>query len=131
MLTGGKNTFKIELSFLLWLCFFSVCLGHEYKLNPQWRQICPRIYLSVFTSFAPRGNQTAGAYSKKDDVHSLEGCITSCCEEEVCNVVFMHDSTCYQVCQHILVLSLYLVYPELRMTLLKAYFFSSLDNVCY
>lgn len=100
MPTDGKNTFRIYLSFLLWLWLLYVCQGHEPKLNPQWRQFCPRIYLRVFTSFAPRGNETAGAYSKKDDIHSLEGCITSCCEEEVCNVVFMHDSTCYQVCQH-------------------------------
>jgi len=97
MLTGGKNTFKIKLCSLLCVYLLSMCLGHEYKLNPQWRQICPRIYLSVFTSFAPRGNQTAGAYSKKDDAHSLEECITSCCGEEVCNVVFMHDSTCYHI----------------------------------
>lgn len=97
MLTGGKNTFKIELCSLLWMYLLSLCLGHDYKLNPQWRQICPRIYPSVFTGFAPRGNQTAGAYSKKDDAHSLEECITSCCDEEVCNVVFMHDLTCYHI----------------------------------
>jgi len=130
MLTGGKNTFKIELCSLLWVYLLSMCLG-QYKLNPQWRQICPRIYLSVFTSFAPRGNQTAGAYSKKDDAHSLEECITSCCDEEVCNVVFMHDSTCYHVCLHISILSLFMVCFELGMTLLKADFFCSIDHVCY
>ncbi|XP_023702907.1 dyslexia-associated protein KIAA0319-like protein isoform X3 [Cryptotermes secundus] len=97
MPAGQKNTFKMHLSYLLWVWFLSVCLGEEYKLSPQWRQICPRIYLSVFTSFAPRGNETAGAYSKKDNIHSLEDCITSCCGEDVCNVVFMHDSTCYQI----------------------------------
>lgn len=95
---GRKNTFKMCICFLLWVWFLSVCLGHEYNLNPQWRQLCPRIYLSIFSSVAPRGNETAGAYSKKDDIHSLDACIRSCCEEEVCNVVFMHDSTCYQVC---------------------------------
>lgn len=100
MLTGRKNTFKIRIYFVLWVWFLSVCLGHENELNPQWRQFCPQIYLHVFTSCAPRGNETAGVYSKKDDIHSLEGCIRSCCEEE-CNVVFMHDSACFQVCQHI------------------------------
>ncbi|XP_021932800.1 dyslexia-associated protein KIAA0319-like protein isoform X2 [Zootermopsis nevadensis] len=97
MLTGRRNTITTFIYFVLWVWFLSVCLGHEYKLNPQLRQLCPRIYLSVFTSFAPRGNETAGSYSKKDDIHSLEDCITSCCEEEGCNVVFMHDSTCYQI----------------------------------
>jgi hypothetical protein len=101
MPAGQKNIYQLYLSHILWVWFLSVCLGQEYKLNPQWRQICPQIYLSVFTSFAPRGNETAGAYSKKDNIHSLEDCITSCCEEEVCNVVFMYDSTCYQVCKHV------------------------------
>jgi hypothetical protein len=101
MPAGQKNIFKISLSHILWVWFLSVCLGQEYELSPQWRQICPQIYLSVFTRFAPRGNETAGAFSKKDNINSLEDCVTSCCEEEVCNVVFMHDSTCYQVCEHV------------------------------
>ena len=97
MVTGPTNTLKIVLSLLVWVWFLSVCLGQNFDLDIQWRQVCPRMYLSVFTGFAPRGNESAGTYSKKDVIHSLEDCITSCCSEEMCNVVFMHDKACYQV----------------------------------
>ncbi|PSN49545.1 hypothetical protein C0J52_04994 [Blattella germanica] len=96
-MTGPRSSFKISVSALIWVWFLTFCLGQNYDLDPRWRQICPRMYLSIFNGYAPRGNDTAGVYTKKDDIHRLEDCITSCCTEEMCNVIFMHDDACYQI----------------------------------
>ena len=100
MVRGPINTFKINVFLLIWVLFLSVCLGQNYELDLQWRELCPRMYLRVFTGFAPKGNESAGRYIKKDDIHSIENCITSCCSEDMCNVIFMYNKTCYQVCKH-------------------------------
>ncbi|KAK7867796.1 hypothetical protein R5R35_001209 [Gryllus longicercus] len=71
--------------------------GQPRELDPQWTYVCPTIYPTVFTGFAPRGNKTAGTYKKKDKVHTLDQCIMTCCKDDYCNVVFMHDTSCYHI----------------------------------
>ncbi|XP_068081362.1 dyslexia-associated protein KIAA0319-like protein isoform X2 [Anabrus simplex] len=92
-----SGAFAVGVFLLSWITTFTVCSGQTYTLEQEWRIMCPRIYLNVFTGYAPRGNETAGVYSKKESATSLERCIYTCCNEDLCNVVFMHDKTCFHI----------------------------------
>lgn len=43
------------------------------------------------------GNMTAGNYTEKPKFKGLKQCVMGCCVLETCNVVFMHDTTCYHI----------------------------------
>ncbi|XP_049856046.1 dyslexia-associated protein KIAA0319-like protein isoform X1 [Schistocerca gregaria] len=83
--------------FLTWICTLTVAAGKMYPLDGKWTFVCPQIYLAVFTGFAPKGNQTAGTYTKQEDIHSLDSCLVACCNSETCNVVFMHNAECFHI----------------------------------
>lgn len=85
------------LSALSLLYLLINCSGQIQDIDSQWHYVCPGIYPAVFIGFAPRGNKTAGIYKKIDKVHSLDSCMSACCKDENCNVVFMHDAACYNI----------------------------------
>lgn len=58
---------------------------------------CPKIYPRLFHQFVPKGNETAGFYEKKLNIHDLPECLDSCCMDEKCNVMFMYKTTCFHV----------------------------------
>lgn len=58
---------------------------------------CPKIYPRLFHSFVPKGNESAGQYEKKIDIHDFTECLDSCCMEEKCNVMFMYKNACFHV----------------------------------
>lgn len=63
----------------------------------KWIDVCPGIYPKVFVGFGPKGNESAGNYEKKENVHSFRECLSMCCEQDSCNVVFMYETTCFLV----------------------------------
>lgn len=66
---------------------------------------CPQLLPRLFVGFAPRGNETAGVYKKSTEAEDIDHCVSLCCAQQSCNVVFMHKVTCYQVNTSILILS--------------------------
>ncbi|XP_044740297.1 dyslexia-associated protein KIAA0319-like protein [Chrysoperla carnea] len=70
--------------------------NNPYETTPSG--LCPYMYPKQFTGYAPRGNQSAGIFTHIDYEHSLEGCLKTCCRNiKTCNVIFMHNTTCYHV----------------------------------
>nr|CAD7429431.1 unnamed protein product [Timema monikensis] len=71
--------------------------GHIREMDPRWRDSCPQIYLSEFKSYAPIGNETSGVFAKKATIHTIEDCIADCCDDKMCNIIFMHNTECFQI----------------------------------
>lgn len=58
---------------------------------------CPQLLPRVLVGFAPRGNETAGVYKKSTEAENIDHCVSLCCAQQSCNVVFMYEMTCYQI----------------------------------
>nr|CAD7608531.1 unnamed protein product [Timema genevievae] len=71
--------------------------GHIREMDPRWRDSCPQIYLSEFESYAPIGNETSGVFAKKATIHTIEDCIADCCDDKMCNIIFMHNTDCFKI----------------------------------
>lgn len=85
---------------LLTVHFLHCCAAQEYAEGvgiDKWTDICPNIFPKVFVGFGPKGNESAGNYEKKDNVHNFRECLSMCCEDDKCNVVFMYQSSCFLV----------------------------------
>lgn len=98
-----KLTFSIGLLFFIQISRVA-CLLRYSETNTNGKQedldmsMCPRIFPKVFWRFVPKGNETAGNYKIKPELHSLQECLDSCCLTKTCNVMFMFSDKCFQVC---------------------------------
>jgi len=79
----------------LYLLIFESCMGNYASWDMPL--LCPDIYPRVFTSYLPRGNLTSGTYMQQIHLSNIQDCIMACCKKSLCNVAFMHNSTCYHV----------------------------------
>ena len=57
---------------------------------------CPTILDRVWAGYVPKGNKQAGTF-KDSGSPALGTCVEICCENPICNIVFMFNATCYQV----------------------------------
>lgn len=93
--------FKFEfLASIIILLLYEVSFGigqgySELRLLPSAK--CPKIYPRLFHQFVPKGNESAGNYEKKIDIHDIRECLDSCCMDEKCNVMFMYKTACYHI----------------------------------
>lgn len=86
------------LLLLLYEVSIAICQGFSDLRNLQtFVPKCPKMYPRFFHQFVPKGNETAGTYIKKPDIHELYECLESCCLDERCNVMFMFKTACYHV----------------------------------
>lgn len=80
----------------LYLLLFESCIGDYNRWNVQL--LCSDLYPRVFTSYLPRGNLTDGTYMQQiPSLSNMQECVMACCKKPLCNVAFMHNSTCYHV----------------------------------
>lgn len=54
-------------------------------------------YYRFIRGYVPRGNLSAGVFTKVQDVSALKSCVMKCCVDEKCNVALMMDTNCYHV----------------------------------
>lgn len=76
------------------LLLLGSCIG-----NYTWdlQVLCPDLYPRVFTSYLPRGNLTGGTFTQQPRLSNMQNCVMACCKKTLCNVVFMHNGTCYHI----------------------------------
>lgn len=86
----------------LYVFLFFLWHSSESQINfgPGLRLLCPSLMNNVFKHYAPRGGMNAGVYKiykPQSGLPSLQECVEFCCEDTACNVVFMHNSTCFKI----------------------------------
>lgn len=87
-----------HILFIILIVFSEISLmKSSYHLEVNLKEDCPDLYLEAFLGFAPKGNLSAGTYIKKDSVYRITDCLAECCNDPLCNVVFMHDTSCLHV----------------------------------
>lgn len=97
--------------FGLYLLLFGTCIGDYARWNVQL--LCPDLYPRVFTSYLPRGNLTGGTFTQQSYLSNIQECVMACCKKPLCNVAFMHNSTCYHIACDNSMLCIPLYRPEL------------------
>ena len=81
----------------LCLLFLGVCVGEYSDWDSKRQMMCPGLYPKIFTDYAPLGNLSESVYTKKLGVNNIKHCVADCCNEPLCHVAMMHNSTCYHV----------------------------------
>ncbi|XP_032664375.1 dyslexia-associated protein KIAA0319-like protein [Odontomachus brunneus] len=79
----------------LYLLLFGSSIGNYTTWDFQL--LCTDMYPRVFTSYVPRGNLTGGTFTPQLRISNMQECVMTCCKKSLCNVAFMHNSTCYHI----------------------------------
>lgn len=96
----------------LYLLLFGSCIGNFARLDMQL--LCSNLYPQVFKSYLPRGNLTSGTYTQQPHLFTIQDCIIACCKKSLCNVAFIHNSTCYHIECNSSMMCMPLYRPELE-----------------
>jgi hypothetical protein len=92
-----KNwTIVFATSVVLWLTISSA-LEFDSPYDSSWTLACGSLQPNRYKGCVPAGNLTAGVYTKKKEIEDIETCVTACCEEPSCNVLFFYNGICYLV----------------------------------
>ncbi|KAK6629603.1 hypothetical protein RUM43_003420 [Polyplax serrata] len=59
-------------------------------------RMCPKVY-PILRRYLPRRKENAGNYEHKAEIHNIGECLDACCLDKKCNVVFMHETKCFNV----------------------------------
>ena len=52
---------------------------------------------NLYSGFTPIGRVDAGTYTKIEVAKSLPDCLSSCCDQDSCNIAFYHNDVCYLI----------------------------------
>lgn len=88
---------KALVHFLSLLLCLKISTSEISALDKKWQMMCPDIYPYEFKGYAPRGNWSSGTFQGIPQYTSIKHCIASCCERPKCNIILMHNNTCYHV----------------------------------
>lgn len=64
-------------------------------------RMCPKVY-PILRRYLPRRKENAGDYEHKAEIHNIGECLDACCLDKKCNVVFMHETKCFNVSIHVI-----------------------------
>lgn len=58
---------------------------------------CPYLFKHIFESYTPLGNLSKTTFTEYPQLTDQWDCVKACCAKANCNVVFIHNFTCYHV----------------------------------
>ncbi|XP_073977595.1 dyslexia-associated protein KIAA0319-like protein isoform X1 [Rhodnius prolixus] len=69
----------------------------QLQFGSSLSTLCPQLSNKVWIGYAPKGNKEAGTYTVAKKITDLKTCVTDCCRDIHCNVIFMYNTTCYKI----------------------------------
>lgn len=89
------------MRFLVHLVSLLACLRISVSditdLDRKWQSACPGLYPFEYKGYAPRGNLTSGTFHEMPQYTTVKHCTASCCRRPTCNIILMHNNTCYHI----------------------------------
>ncbi|CAL1295458.1 unnamed protein product [Larinioides sclopetarius] len=55
---------------------------------------------NIYPQSTPYGNLSAGTYKKISDAVTFPDCVQACCEDNKCNIAFLHNTICFTLHCH-------------------------------
>ncbi|XP_012263450.2 dyslexia-associated protein KIAA0319-like protein [Athalia rosae] len=87
---------KALVSLLSLILCLKISSSQVSELDQDWQPTCPGLHPYEYKGFTPRGNLSSGIF-REIKVTGIEQCILTCCKRPSCNIILMHNDTCYHV----------------------------------